>query len=54
MVIGRDGEVTFANRAFLTINGFRRDDLLGKTVLWALARSRTPATDAGLHQRAPR
>jgi two-component system NtrC family sensor kinase len=30
MVIGRDGEVTFLNRAFSTITGFRRDDILGK------------------------
>jgi two-component system, NtrC family, sensor kinase len=30
MVMGRDGEVTFANRAFLTITGLRRDELLGK------------------------
>jgi PAS domain S-box-containing protein len=30
MVMGRDGEITFANRAFLTLTGFRRDDILGK------------------------
>jgi PAS domain S-box-containing protein len=30
MVMGRDGEITFVNRAFLTITGFRRDDILGK------------------------
>jgi PAS domain S-box-containing protein len=30
MVMGRDGEITFANRAFLTVTGFRRDDILGK------------------------
>jgi two-component system NtrC family sensor kinase len=30
MVMGRDGEVKFGNRAFLTITGFRRDDVLGR------------------------
>ena len=30
LVIGRDGEVTFLNRAFSAITGFRRDDVLGK------------------------
>jgi two-component system, NtrC family, sensor kinase len=29
MVMGRDGEITFANRAFLTLTAFRRDDILG-------------------------
>jgi PAS domain S-box-containing protein len=36
MVIGRDGEVAFLNRAFLTITGFRRDELLGKEWLGLL------------------
>jgi two-component system NtrC family sensor kinase len=30
MVMGRDGEITFVNRAFLTVTNFRRDDVLGK------------------------
>ena len=36
MVIGRSGEVDFANRAFLTITGFRREDILGREWLGLL------------------
>jgi PAS domain S-box-containing protein len=36
MVMNRDGAVSFLNRAFLTLTGFRRDDLLGKDWLSVL------------------